>query len=98
MTRPAPLTEPAIVEHLAAVPAWTQDGTRIRREFVCVDFAHAIAFVVKIGAIADELDHHPDLDVRWRTVLVSCTTHDAGGLSALDFTLAQRLDAAFTEH
>jgi 4a-hydroxytetrahydrobiopterin dehydratase len=44
---------------------------------------------------AEDLDHHPDLDIRWRTVRALCSTHDVGGLTELDFALAGAIDDAF---
>ena len=95
MSRPARLTDVEVAERLAARPAWRRDGDRIVRTFECADFAAAIAFVVRAGFAAEELNHHPDLDIRWRRVHVECTTHDAEGLTELDFAMAGALDDAF---
>lgn len=95
MSRPVSLTAPEIAEHLAACPGWEQEGDAIVRTFACPDFPAAIAFVVRIGFAAEDLDHHPDLDIRWRTVRAVCTTHDAGGLTELDFALAGAIDDVF---
>ena len=56
-------------------------------------FPDAIAFVVAVGFEAESRNHHPDIDVRWRTVHLRLTTHDAGGLTAFDFDLATAIDA-----
>lgn len=87
------LSEPEIAGALGALPRWSRVDDSIVAEYECADFAGAIAFVVRIGFLAEAADHHPDLDVRWRTVRVALTTHDAGGLSARDFALAANLDA-----
>lgn len=87
------LSEPEIAAALATLARWSRVGDTIAAEYECVDFAAAIAFVVRIGFLAEAADHHPDLDVRWRTVRVALTTHDAGGLSARDFALAEQIDA-----
>jgi pterin-4a-carbinolamine dehydratase len=50
--------------------------------------------VVEVGALADAADHHPDVDLRYPSVTVRLTTHDAGGLTAKDVALARRIDAA----
>ena len=60
----------------------------------CASFPDAIAFVVRIGFFAEQADHHPDLDVRWRKVKVALTTHDAGGLTQKDVDLATRIEGA----
>ena len=57
------------------------------------DFADALAYVNAVGALAEEMDHHPDIDIRWNTVTLRLTTHSAGGLTRLDLELARRIDA-----
>jgi len=85
---------PAEVENgLRAVPRWSQQGQSIVRTFQFKDFAAAIAFVNKVALLADEAWHHPDIDVRWNTVTLTLTTHDAGGLTTRDFALAASIDA-----
>ena len=86
------LDEAAIADRLGSVPGWTRDGDELVRTYECPDFAGAIAFVVRIGFLAEAKDHHPDLDVRWRRVRVALTTHDLGGLSDWDFELAAAID------
>ena len=81
-----------VSERLKAVEEWHRDGDEIVRTFECPDFAAAIAFVVRIGFLAEAKDHHPDLDIRWRRVRVALTTHDVGGLTDWDFELATEID------
>lgn len=88
------LTDEDIAVNLATIPAWQQEGDAIVRTFDCPDFAAAIAFVVRVGFLAEAKDHHPDLDVRWRRVRVLLTTHDVSGLTDWDFELAAAIDAA----
>ena len=88
----ARLDDDAITARLGALPGWSREGDEIVRTFECPDFPAAIAFVVRIGFLAEAQDHHPDLDVRWRRVRVALTTHDLGGLSDWDFDLAARID------
>ena len=71
-------------------------GDEIVRTFECASFPDTIAFVVRIGFFAERADHHPDLDIRWRKVRAALTTHDAGGLTALDIELARDISGAFT--
>lgn len=89
------LTDAEITRRLAELPEWQREGDAIVRDFTASDFPGAIAFVVRVGFAAERLNHHPDLDVRWRTVRAACTTHDAGGLTERDFELAGELDRAF---
>jgi 4a-hydroxytetrahydrobiopterin dehydratase len=88
------LNDAEVAAWLAAHPGWERDGDEIRRQFERASFADAIAFVVRIGFLAEAADHHPDLDIRWRTVVVALTTHDAGGLTDLDLALAADIDGA----
>lgn len=97
MTRPSRLDEPAIREGLAALPAWARDGDRLRRSVEAGSFAAAIAFVTRVGFLAEAADHHPDLDIRWRTVHLALTTHDAGGITELDLRLAAEIDRVVAE-
>jgi 4a-hydroxytetrahydrobiopterin dehydratase len=88
------LFTPAQIEAaLGAAPAWALRGQSITRTFHFKDFAAALAFVNRVAVVADELSHHPDVDIRWNTLTLALSTHDAGGLTDLDFTLAARIDA-----
>jgi 4a-hydroxytetrahydrobiopterin dehydratase len=87
------LDDAAIAQRLAAVPAWTRSGDEIRREVTAPTFLAGIDLVSDVARVAEDAGHHPDIDIRWRTVGFALTTHDAGGLTALDFDLAERIDA-----
>jgi 4a-hydroxytetrahydrobiopterin dehydratase len=88
------LDDEAIAAWLRAHSGWDRDGDEIRKQFECASFPDAIAFVVRVGFLAEAANHHPDLDIRWRKVLVALTTHDAGGLTGLDLEIAGRIDDA----
>lgn len=77
---------------LAGLAGWERRGDEIEKSFDCRTFPDAIAFVVRIGFAAEAANHHPDLDVRWRTVRVALTTHDAGGLTGKDLALARTIE------
>ncbi|MBP2703117.1 4a-hydroxytetrahydrobiopterin dehydratase [Microbispora sp. RL4-1S] len=79
-------------------PDWRRDGDTIRRTVVAADFRTAIAIVNEIAEQAEALNHHPDIDIRWRTLHLALTTHDAGGLTELDYRLAARIDAIVADH
>ena len=81
-----------IAQWLSTHAGWERGGDVIRKAFELASFADAIAFVVRVGFLAEAADHHPDLDVRWRTVGVALTTHDAGGLTGRDLALAASID------
>ena len=86
------LPEADVAAALAALPGWSRVGDEIEKTFELASFSDAIAFVVRIGFLAEAADHHPDIDVRWRRVRVALTTHDSGGLTASDVDLAQQIE------
>lgn len=88
------MDEDEIATALAALPLWVRDGDSIARSADAPDFPAAIRVVVAVAEQAEALDHHPDIDIRWRTLRFVLSTHSAGGLTGLDFTLAARIDEA----
>jgi 4a-hydroxytetrahydrobiopterin dehydratase len=88
------LTDGAVAEWLPAHAGWERHGDEIRKQFERASFPDAIAFVVRIGFLAEAANHHPDLDIRWRNVVVALSTHDAGGLTDLDLSMATSIDEA----
>jgi 4a-hydroxytetrahydrobiopterin dehydratase len=87
------LDERGISEALRGTPGWERAGAEIRRTYRLRDFRDALAFVNRVGGLAERAGHHPDIDIRYDTVTLALTTHDAGGLSAKDFDLARAIDA-----
>lgn len=72
---------------------WKQEGDEIVREWRFEDFAHALDFVNRVGEVAEEANHHPDIFLHgWNKVRLSLTNHAAGGLTPEDFEMAQRID------
>ncbi len=71
---------------------WTRDGDELVTVRTGPDFAAAMTFVVAVAALAEEADHHPDIDIRWNTVTLRLTTHSAGGLTGKDLDLAAAVD------
>lgn len=87
------LTADAVREALATLhPAWTGDTAQFTRSIEFATFQVAVEFVNRIAPRAEELDHHPDLALRWRWVDVVLTTHSAGGVTELDVALARSVD------
>lgn len=77
----------------ALVPAWTLDFPRLRRSFTLPDFRAALAWVNRVGMLAEEEQHHPDFHVTgWNRVELVLWTHAAGGLHDNDFVLARKID------
>ena len=92
------LDDEEITRQLRDLPGWTRDGATLRRELDAPDFARAIRLVVDVADEAEQMDHHPDIDIRWRTVRFACSTHSAGGITQLDVELAHRIEAAARRH
>jgi 4a-hydroxytetrahydrobiopterin dehydratase len=88
------LDEPAITEALGSLPDWRRDGDHIRAEFRFADFVAAFGFMTEMAEQAERLNHHPEWSNVYSRVTVGLTTHDAGGLSALDMELASLMSAA----
>jgi 4a-hydroxytetrahydrobiopterin dehydratase len=88
-----PPPDDQIAARLAELPEWARTGDEIATSYELPSFMEAIAFVNRVAEMAEAADHHPDLDIRWRTVRAALTTHDQGGLTAKDFDLASRMDA-----
>jgi 4a-hydroxytetrahydrobiopterin dehydratase len=86
------LSETEITSALEALPGWSRAGGEISKTFDCASFPDAVAFVVRIGFLAEAANHHPDIDLRWKRVHVALTTHDSGGLTANDSDLARRIE------
>jgi 4a-hydroxytetrahydrobiopterin dehydratase len=72
-------------ELLKDLPGWGLDDKAIRRQFVFSGFPEAIAFVVRLGFVAEAADHHPDLLINYKRVTATFSTHSAGGLTEKDF-------------
>ena len=80
----------------AQLPDWkNRDNQRLSKTFLFPDFKTALDFVNRVGAIAEEQGHHPDLHLAWGRVDVETWTHDAGGLTEKDFRLAAGIDRQF---
>jgi 4a-hydroxytetrahydrobiopterin dehydratase len=91
----SPFTNEETAAHLPAVPEWklSDDGKLIRRKYKFKDFVSALAFLQKVGELAEAEGHHPDLHLTgYRHVAVELTTHAIGGLSANDFIVAAKID------
>ena len=87
------LDQQAIDEKLARRhPDWTGTTEKLQRSIEFADFLTAVSFVNKIAPRCEEMDHHPDLALRWRWVDVELATHSKGGVTDLDLTLAEIVD------
>ncbi|GAA4674270.1 4a-hydroxytetrahydrobiopterin dehydratase [Phytohabitans rumicis] len=74
------------------LPDWSGDEAEITRTVRLPTFMDAIAVVDRVAVVAEEMDHHPDIDIRWRTLTFRCSTHSAGKVTDRDIELARRID------
>ncbi len=81
---------------MTTLPDWKREGEVISRCYQFKDFPAAMKFTNQAADLAEQAQHHPDIDIRWNKVTLTLTTHDAGGLTQKDFALAQQLDALLT--
>ena len=86
------LSADEVAAALRDLPQWSGDTTALRRTVKCASFRAAVSLVDDVANVAEELDHHPDIDVRYDTVTFVSSTHSAGGVTAYDVELAKRID------
>lgn len=82
-----------VTHALVDLPLWSGSPEAITRTVQTADFRAAIALVNAVADAAEEADHHPDIDIRWRDVTFTLSTHSAGGVTDNDVTMARRIDA-----
>jgi 4a-hydroxytetrahydrobiopterin dehydratase len=87
------LTDDEVASGLAGLAGWAGTTEAIARTVRAADFPAAIRLVTAVAEAAEEADHHPDIDIRWRDVTFTLSTHSAGGVTAKDLDLAARIDA-----
>ena len=89
------MTTKATAAELASLPNWTVDlaGKSIHRELRFGDFNEAWGFMNRVALLAESQNHHPDWSNVWNTVRITLSTHDAGGLTDKDITLARAIDS-----
>jgi 4a-hydroxytetrahydrobiopterin dehydratase len=92
MARPAKLADADVTQRLAALPAWTVKDGKLHRELTFPDFTQAFAFMTDVAREADALDHHPEWFNVYNRVVIDLATHDASGITTLDFDLARRAE------
>jgi 4a-hydroxytetrahydrobiopterin dehydratase len=87
-----PLSTADIESSLSGLSGWSGDSNGITRTAKLPSFRGAIGVVDRVAEVAEEMDHHPDIDIRWRTLTFTCSTHSAGGVTTKDIELAKRID------
>ena len=91
--RPPLLSADDVNAALNGLDQWSGDTNGIERTVECSTFPAAIELVRRVADVAEEMNHHPDIDIRWRKVRFAVSTHSAGGVTDLDVQLARRIDA-----
>ena len=91
------LSDAAIEDGLSVRAEWSRSGDSIQRTFSFGDFKAAIGFVDRVAVLAEDVQHHPDILIRYSKVTLTLSTHDAGGLSSRDFDFAGECDRLYAE-
>jgi 4a-hydroxytetrahydrobiopterin dehydratase len=92
------MTNGQIEEWLQEHSGWIREGSAIVRTVECESFPAAIALVDAVAEVAEHRDHHPDIDIRWRTLRFAMSTHSAGGITEKDTALAETVDDLAARH
>ena len=90
----AKLSDDDVQQHMTHLPGWSRQGSFITRKYQFPDFTHAMGFVNAVAEAAEDVQHHPDIDIRYNKVTLTLTTHDAGGLTLADMEMAASADSA----
>jgi len=93
VTRPRKLADGEVADALRELTGWSLQAGKLHREFRFADFSEAFGFMTRGALAAESMNHHPEWFNVWNRVVVDLQTHDAGGLTELDFELARRLSA-----
>ena len=88
------LSDVEIQRALGKLPGWARRGDAISKTYQFQAFPDGIAFVRRVAEAAEEMDHHPDIDIRYTKVTIALSTHTAGGVTQMDLDLAGKIDAA----
>ena len=87
------LSDEEIEKALSDLKDWKVEGKNLKKRFEFKNFSEALDFINKVGEIAEEKDHHPDIYFGWGYAEINLTTHDSGGITAFDFAAAKEIDA-----
>jgi 4a-hydroxytetrahydrobiopterin dehydratase len=96
MPKVSALSDDEVAARLADAPAWSLVDGKLHRELRFSDFTTAFGFMASVALVAEKMDHHPEWSNVWATVVIDLSTHDAGGISELDFQLAAKIDTLAT--
>jgi 4a-hydroxytetrahydrobiopterin dehydratase len=90
------LSDDELNSALRGLPGWDHIGDEIRKQYSFPDFLGSIAFVNSVAQLAEAAGHHPDITINYNRVTLTLTTHDAGGLTGNDVSLARQIEQAAT--
>jgi 4a-hydroxytetrahydrobiopterin dehydratase len=89
------LSEKQLHDLLTELPEWALEDGKLARNWTLPTFVAAMVFVNRVAQIAEEAQHHPDIDIRYNLVRLALVSHDAGGITERDIRMARQLSAAF---
>jgi 4a-hydroxytetrahydrobiopterin dehydratase len=89
------LSDAEIHEKLPTVPGWTLANGKLHKNFECKDFVDAFSKMTKVAFVAESMNHHPEWFNVWNKIQIDLNTHDAEGITALDFQLATKINEIF---
>lgn len=91
------LSDIEIQRSLGPLPGWSRKGDALQKTYHFAAFPDGIAFLARVAEVAESMQHHPDIDIRYTRVLFSLSTHDSGGITQKDFDLATRIEQLAAE-
>ena len=94
MARPKALSPEDVESRLTELAGWSLENGKLHREFTFANFVEAFGFMTRVALVAEKMDHHPEWSNVYNRVAVDLTTHDAGGLTTLDFELAAFMNSS----
>lgn len=86
------LSDLEVQRALGGLPGWARRGGALAKTFSFDRFADGIRFIDRLARVADDMNHHPDIDVRYTKVTIMLSTHDAGGITEADLRLAEKIE------
>ncbi len=92
MARPEKLGKDELRDAIEELSGWSLENDKLHREFRFQDFNEAFGFMTRVALIAESMEHHPEWFNVWSRVVVDLSTHDAGGVTSLDFDLARKMN------
>lgn len=86
------LSDLEVQRALGSLPGWSRRGDALTKTFSFDRFADGIRFIDRVARVADDLNHHPDIDIRYTKITIALSTHDAGGITDADLRLAEKIE------